>query len=242
MRLFILPYKQASTSAKALAERLGVVRINGSKRLKLSDVVLRWGNGPDVIGTNNIINNEAAIACNKLSTFEMLKDNNIPTVDWTCDANEANSWLDGGDVVLARTNIVGSKGDGIQVLSAVDWADAKLYTKYMKAHEYRVHVFAGSVIDVQKKRRRNGAQTDSYIKNANGGWVFCRDNITSPKIVYAASIAAVGALGLQFGAVDILYREADKRAAVLEVNTAPGLEGTTLENYANAINKFITRA
>ena len=47
--------------------------------------------------------------------------------------------------------------------------------------------------------------------------------------------AAIKALGLDFGAVDIIYNEAEDQHYVLEVNTAPGLEGTTLQKYTEAI-------
>ena len=48
---------------------------------------------------------------------------------------------------------------------------------------------------------------------------------------------AVEALGLDFGAVDIMYHE--NTFYVLEVNTAPGLTRTrTLEAYANEIRRL----
>ncbi|MNY63636.1 hypothetical protein D3C86_2006230 [compost metagenome] len=45
---------------------------------------------------------------------------------------------------------------------------------------------------------------------------------------------AVNAIGLTFGAVDVIWNEYRHQAYVLEVNTAPGLTGTTLEKYAEA--------
>jgi glutathione synthase/RimK-type ligase-like ATP-grasp enzyme len=52
-------------------------------------------------------------------------------------------------------------------------------------------------------------------------------------------LAAVSALGLDFGAVDIIWNEREDKCYVLEVNTAPGLQGSTLENYANAIMEVL---
>ena len=43
--------------------------------------------------------------------------------------------------------------------------------------------------------------------------------------------AAVEALCLDFGAVDVVWNATKNKAFVLEVNTAPGVEGTTLEEY-----------
>jgi glutathione synthase/RimK-type ligase-like ATP-grasp enzyme len=45
-------------------------------------------------------------------------------------------------------------------------------------------------------------------------------------------------MGLDFGAVDIGHRLIDNQFFVFEVNTAPGLEGTTLDKYAKAIYNY----
>ena len=52
------------------------------------------------------------------------------------------------------------------------------------------------------------------------------------------AVNAVKALGLDFGAVDIIYNEKENQYYVLEVNTAPGLEGTTLIKYAERFSKL----
>ena len=46
---------------------------------------------------------------------------------------------------------------------------------------------------------------------------------------------AIKVLGLDFGAVDIIYNKQEDKWYVLEVNTAPGIYGTTLDKYVNAI-------
>ena len=128
--------------------------------------------------------------------------------------------------------------------SATEVVPCQLYTKYKKKKkEFRVHVFRGAVVDVAEKRRRNKAARpehfDGYIRNHGNGWVFCRDDITRPADLDQLAVAAVRALGLDFGAVDIIWNERDNKSYVLEVNTAPGLEGTTLEKYKNAILGWI---
>jgi glutathione synthase/RimK-type ligase-like ATP-grasp enzyme len=119
--------------------------------------------------------------------------------------------------------------------------DAPLYTKYIKkADEYRVHVFDGEVIDVQQKRKRQEVENedvDYQIRNSTGGWVFCRAEVDIPDICLSMARRAVSALGLTFGAVDIGYNRREDMAYVFEVNTAPGLEGTTLDTYYAAIEK-----
>jgi glutathione synthase/RimK-type ligase-like ATP-grasp enzyme len=56
--------------------------------------------------------------------------------------------------------------------------------------------------------------------------------------LYSLATLTIGALGLDFGAVDIL-RTPDEVFKVIEVNTAPGVEGTTLQRYVDAFKKVI---
>jgi len=119
--------------------------------------------------------------------------------------------------------------------------DAPLYTQYVKkADEYRVHVFDGEVIDVQQKRKRQevpNEEVDYQIRNASSGWVFCRDDVDCPDSVKRTAIRAVSVLGLDFGAVDIGFNHHTETESVYEVNTAPGLEGTTLDRYYEALER-----
>ena len=62
-----------------------------------------------------------------------------------------------------------------------------------------------------------------------------------PNDVIHQATMAVGCLQLDFGAVDVIWNEAQKRAYVLEVNTAPGIEGTTLMRYASAFSSAIEK-
>jgi glutathione synthase/RimK-type ligase-like ATP-grasp enzyme len=104
-----------------------------------------------------------------------------------------------------------------------------------------LYVFDGQVIDVQQKRRREGANATNEIRNTANGWVFCREGVEAPAIAVEAAKAAVEALGLDFGAVDIKCNRQGTRCAVLEVNTAPGLEGTSLVNYGAAYHSLSLR-
>ena len=65
--------------------------------------------------------------------------------------------------------------------------------------------------------------------------MFCRDNITVPDDLAAVAIAAVNALGKTHGAVDLIYNERQNKTYALEVNQRPGMQGTTLQSWSNAI-------
>jgi D-alanine-D-alanine ligase-like ATP-grasp enzyme len=45
-------------------------------------------------------------------------------------------------------------------------------------------------------------------------------------------------LELDFGAADVIYNAQQDRAYSLEVNSAPGIMGTTLVNYTNALRSL----
>jgi D-alanine-D-alanine ligase-like ATP-grasp enzyme len=101
-------------------------------------------------------------------------------------------------------------------------------------------VWQGKVIDVQQKRRNTAIPDDKVnwqIRNHDNGFIFARSDISPPRCVTSASLAAVAALGLDFGAVDLGYNQKAKKCVVYEVNTAPGLEGTTVDRYFAAIQK-----
>lgn len=49
---------------------------------------------------------------------------------------------------------------------------------------------------------------------------------------------AVKACGLDFGAVDIIWNNHYQKAYVLEINTAPGLEGSSVDNYRKAFEGY----
>ena len=108
------------------------------------------------------------------------------------------------------------------------------------SEEYRVHVFKGEVIDYAKKMQRlpDGTVTAAdhvHIKNSDNGFEFIRD-VSPREGVCKRAIEAVNALGLDFGAVDVI-RHKDK-SYVLEVGTAAGLSPKGVQAYAQKIIEY----
>jgi len=98
-----------------------------------------------------------------------------------------------------------------------------------------------SVIAVQRKARRRDVTDENVnwqVRNHANGFVFARDNVVAPDAVVRQSIMAIAALGLDFGGVDVIWNAREERAYVLEVNTACGLEGQTVMDYANAFQRI----
>jgi hypothetical protein len=230
-----------------------MVHPDGQFKPKRRDRVINWGSSTHPIwdftpglDLNNPWN--IALAANKFDTFRVFKDfsreNNcsIRTPRWTTDQNEAQDWLNSGSTIVVRHVLNGHSGRGIEIIQEGTLPQAPLYVEYKKKrYEYRVHVFKGEVIDTQQKKKRNAddrpATFNTFIRNHDNGWVYCRDDIDSDIFRDALAILAVEALGLDFGAVDIIYNEHENQNYVLEVNTAPGLEGSTLEKYVEVLTQ-----
>jgi glutathione synthase/RimK-type ligase-like ATP-grasp enzyme len=253
MSLYIYPYKMASKSARALRDglssslgyRVKLVRPDGRFRPRRGDTVINWGNSifPNWDWKDeNDINKPFAIkaAANKYNAFTDFKTANIQTPDWTINQNEAQTWLNDGATVFVRHVLTGHSGQGIEVVSEGELPHAPLYTKYKKKrHEYRVHVWKGEVIDTQQKRKsreaNNAGAVNTLIRNHSNGWVFCHNDVTPDIRRDTLAIQSVQALGLSFGGVDIIYNEHEDQYYTLEVNSAPGLEGITVNKYVQAI-------
>lgn len=250
MRYRVLPYRQGSAGAKALATALGgkVLKLVGSSYVpKPGDRVINWGNtNPSVAAVLGIdaYENPATLireASNKLKFFNRMQA-------------EGNSdiipkfWTNQGDIpdedfpIVCRTVLAGHSGDGIVIANCrAELVPAPLYVKYIKKKdEYRIHLGAGVELDqyhtiaIQRKARRNDVpdeEVDWQIRNHDRGFVFVRGGVNPPPCVMDAASRAFLATDLDFGAVDVIFNANQGRAYVLEINTAPGIEGQTIEDY-----------
>lgn len=245
------PSKAARKLGKALGRRV-LARKNSPYRPRDGDAIVNWGatSSPAWATTTRRrfrwLNEPARVrdAVYKVRAFELLTASGVNTVEYTTERTVAQSWLDGGERVVCRRLTRASGGRGITVVSGgrVPWAP--LYSKYFKGRdEYRIHVAGGRVFDQQMKRLRrntNARNRETTVRNLASGWVFCREGVHAPEIATRAAIDSVRALGLDFGAVDIKCNRQGTRCAVLEVNTAPGLQGTTLRRYSQAIRGLLS--
>lgn len=263
-RIRILPYKSGSASAKALAEALGGkrLRLTGSRFTpREDDLVINWGNSgvteeawPKLYdNTHTFLNfsNCVILAANKLDFFNVCKGHDWLPEYWT----NPDEIPDECFPIVCRTVLNGHSGDGIVLAdSRTDLVDAPLYVRYVrKKDEYRVHIgfrngtnrdddSNNNVIAVQRKARKLDVPNDEVnwqIRNAKNGFVFSRNDVDAPSEVLVAAEEAVKALGLDFGAVDVLWNEANQIAKVCEVNTAPGISGTTIEDYEKFFRSFL---
>lgn len=113
--------------------------------------------------------------------------------------------------------------------------------------ELRIHVVRDKVVLSQVKLRKEGhadnPNSNTIVRNVDSGWVYGVNTVEEFAGLEAckeAAIKAVKAVGLDFGAVDIVYKHQGDKVYVLEINTAPGLaeEGSSLEAYATAFKEM----
>lgn len=253
-RIVMFPWKMASSSGKALSGALGIRRIyhDGKYQPRAGDTIINWGNtqkgtwwgaleakGAKVLNHPDVV----TTASNKILALKAMDEAGVSIPDFTEDMEEAKSWFNDGKVVVARTIVSGHQAKGVHMLAKegdTEFVRAPLYTMYIKkSKEFRVHVVGGRVIDVAQKRLSHNKPRDSVdyrIRNYGGGWIYARTDIEVPDDVKTQAVAAVQSLNLDFGAVDVGWNEHYKRAVVYEVNSAPGLTGTTLYRYAKAFS------
>lgn len=151
------------------------------------------------------------------------------------------TWPHDVKTLFARTVLRGTQGEGIIEFNPEDqeWPRAPLYVEYIpKSKEFRFHVLGDKVIDVQEKRKKREFDADARnprIRNVDNGYVFCRGDLHYDDTASTLAVQAVASLDYSYGAVDIIYSKQRNQYFVLEVNSKPGIEGSTPEYYANAI-------
>jgi hypothetical protein len=260
-RVVIVPYKLGSASAKALQNTLQqqlpvpVLRVSTKStkyQPRWTDYVINWGCSQEWPWINFHYKNANQDVVNKLNFFEKVTASNkvfkncqVNIPEWTTDADIAANWE---TTFLARKVLTGHSGEGIVIHEPGDLLiDAPLYVQYKKKrHEYRVHFFkdnnAYTLIDITQKKKRKGFENvNTKIRNHQNGWVYAREDLYIPDDLKTQALNAAFVSDLNFGAVDLIWNEYEDKCYVLEVNSAPGLVGTTLNAYTNAFVKDITR-
>ncbi len=248
-KVFLYSHNPKSQGAKRLAEALGIrcIKHNNSRFQPSPDkIIINWGSSQGFdLYQNRVkwINHPFYVmeVQNKLWFFRGQDVNSkARIVPWTTRQDVAQEWNLKFSVVV-RNLLTSSAGRGIIVVPPNGQIpEAPLYTKYIpKDAEFRVHIVGGEIIDVQRKiRDPNREPTNWKIRSHSNGFIFIRQGIHPSDDVLEQSKLAFSATGLDFGAVDIITNK-EGQAFVLEVNSAPGIEETTVIKYKEALTKLI---
>lgn len=188
---------------------------------------------------------------NKLEFFQYYA--NIPSILpylplFSTDRSDAIRWSamtnPGGIAFVERHVLNGHSGEGINLVrGGCLTGEAPLYVRYIKkAQEFRVHFFRDlNLYHYQQKKLLvdTPRHEDTFkVRNRSNGWVYCTENIDIPDQVKLAAVDFARVTPLNFGALDIIYNKNSNRAYILEVNSAPGLTGKTLQFYKDCFLKI----
>lgn len=246
MNFAVYPYKMGSNSAAELAEALDCWQIKheGSRFNKWNNPkywIINWGSSHCPVG-HSVLNPSINVnrASDKLKFFQLVKDHcRVP--DFTTSKREATTWFKRPrDMVVCRIILSGHSGAGIVIGETPDGlVESPLYTKYIpKDAEFRLHFISGrrDPFFVQRKVKRKDfeGKYNPRVRNLDGGYIYAHNDVALPRDVLTQAQGAFGASHLDFGAMDVIWSEAQQKAYVLEVNTAPGLQGATITAYADA--------
>lgn len=200
---------------------------------------INWGRAR----ANTRLNPDITNTTNKRRMRELFKEHGVPMPKLLYpsdyDMNFVNTELAHGKAVVGRPDCH-TRGRGFWLCKSYDDVVRALrgtrkkkaathFMEYIDApHEYRVHIFNGKSIRISEKSfiGQEGSHKEYVTIKPTG----------NTKHVRKAAKAAVAALGLDFGAADILASE--DKCWVLEVNAAPGLGGSMPRVYGEAFRKW----
>lgn len=262
--LYILSYRAGSASAKALAKYLsqfGKCSTRSRDPVTTAGVCIGWGLYNVQVAERAVVLNQRDLcvrASDKRIALDMMSSGGVPTPEYTNSRDVASEWLAAGDRVVARHVLSGHSGRGIQIVHKdstvyrdpnmpddTPWYAARLYTKYFKkTSEYRVFVVQGKPVLAYRKGLSSSVPEDSrqfLVRTHATGWNFCSVELSDvPQDVLDYAVKAQEALGLDFCAADIGWHEPARLTAVFEVNTAPGLEGSSVKVIGDALLEMDT--
>lgn len=251
-----MPRHRLRFVAPADGVRASAVRLDKELiRLGYNGPMINWGRAGTLNNSSNWHNQPAAVALasNKRRALEMMRHAGVP-----CPADTTITGTTGYPSV-GRTDRHHA-GSGFWLAhNPVERAQAELEgaTHWMEyipnAREFRVHIAFGKSIKLTEKLHdgeRTGSQYPASaltVRSHTNGWRHLAPRPNAHRITLRKHAKdAVRALGLDFGAVDILLtarlRDREVRYYVLEVNTAPGFqeELDTATRYAQALVRNTT--
>lgn len=239
---FLLYAPKMAPAGRKLAKAMGIA---SSKEIPPSkmDVLVRFGSTLTIPFTPAWeINPRKALKAKsrRLDEMKLLIQHGIPTPPILALPGED---VEGPAVIRSTEATFG--GESIEVLQA--GATRQLGPDEMavglidKVMQYRVHV-CGPRRRIRELTPENPDATKQFIWNHKAGFTFNIDKTRTQderSKLFNLGGEAVDALGLHFGAVDILMT-ADKEFYVCEVNSAPGQASeSTREWYAEHLKQYI---
>lgn len=231
-------------------------------KMNYTNLFINWGDGFKAEPHDALKKIHAFLNCVPLDTFINKKKfftsfEKFTPKFFTTQADAGRFLAESKDtdrpIIVERTILSGSGGVGIRLLGKRDVPsqEGKLWVEYVpKLREYRVHFFknpSGAFRTYTQTKLLSSAHVDAdipnkfQIRNHKNGWIYatkledrtpaCVDSIVEEFLCDKENT-------LDFGALDIIYNKQTNRAYILELNTAPGLSGSTTAFYADSIKSW----
>ena len=248
---YLLYCPESSVTGRTLLDALKEqdVDIKGGTKIPEGElgVLIRWGSmAPVERKPRRVINQMRAIraASNKREALDTMRLAGIRVPDVFMPQDVGNLPYP----LLGRKDHHVGANDIILCLQKRDFDRAVAegvthFTKYIPTKaEYRVHVFGDAIIKTSQKILTEPNQAlQPWIRNLGAGYTFRQPELRLSGAARGMAIDAVNALGLTFGAVDVIVGD-DDQPYILEVNTAPGLQtDTSLEVYLEQFKAVLNR-
>lgn len=223
---------KSSLSGRLILNELRSRNIRMSRLSKPFRKVLRWGFSEEVPNCGDILNSLPAIkACiDKKHMLEVLAMNKIEVPKFYTDNLDYN--IDKGLYIRGKNNSI--RFD-TRPLSGDKYAT--LPVPY-KRREYRLHIFDGQIFAMYEKLPHDNTIRPRLFKADN-----CKFSKVDPsysicnEIGQSIAIKAVKALGLVYGAVDLIRTQNGKKYVVCEVNSSSGLNSENVIRLCDLIER-----
>ena len=263
MSAFLLYHKKTRPTGRTIARALGIRHgVNPDDIPSDTTKVIRWGNAKTIRRSGIEYINPARgimLAGDKLATLQKLEEEGVPHVEFSLTqptpTDRHEFWFGRKRRGFGGHDIVAIDSAGRKFIPQAglqyDHPEAQqrfqtceFFTKYVdNKREYRIHVANGEIIRYQRKYARHPELATVRVQNHKNGYVFKQPHNRLHSDRTDACIAAVEALGLDFGAVDMIVEVTGENprgtTRILEVNTAPSCSPKTAEAYINALREVI---
>jgi len=226
----------------AIRSQTGMAGFAAVGRRYITDPGVNWGCGSqfvDFIGNGKLLNGNLNLALSKRRSFEAFEKAGLPYPRWSNNFAELRKQIGPDRDILHRVD--GQHGgSGIDIIRAgtnpvtLTPQERSFFVERLSyQREARVHVWCDEIIATQVKLLEpgNGNPIHSFDVG-NASFTTKLEGRLEPALATKAgelARAAVKALGLDFGAVDLMLTKRSK-LYVLEVNTAPGIRSKSIED------------
>ena len=229
MRIAVVHPKATCISARKLAKLWGAdifaLHKTHQRDFQGYDLVWNYGGSENISG-ENIANKPLGVArcIDKVQTFEVLKRNRIPTVEWAIKKEDVpKTWKS----IVIRDSRTGRKAEGLYFAEQGEpLRDGELYTEYFPhEYEYRIVVMCGEVVG-------------RYRKDVEGAdWLFTPMLKQGFHNVDRMCIAAAEVIGIDYVGFDVLENKYGK-CVIIEGNSGAMLQDEA-EEFAKVNLEYI---